>query len=395
MITNIQVESPVKMEQYDEVNDEDDEQDDEQDEEDEAKKPKRMVKLELGAPKIQFITSAGLPTVNLILPVRQGTSKLSWKTRSFKFLKDTYQITLKDIPIGTIKGKYQEIKAKDRDGKLPQPVKGDRECRFENSMSDQAGEDGEVAWVVLDFPLEGKGIVATGEMASGCTLDKGNKKMMDGLEGICEAAKVFFTGTRETKFRSTFNVLRHALATIKNKQVPKREVSLDLTPIKFCMASFHSSASEQSILSLFIHVAGGKDSGETRDLQGKWGGLWLNAKSEGISPIPSSHTASILIHPQLIYDNVLLPSLRKKDSTEWEHEQLTDYEGGGIALHATWKETLKIPKTEFQKEYQMRGHDKKIDFRATTTIDPWALDLKVSHSALSHRYVMHSSILLE
>ena len=123
---------------------------------------------------------------------------------------------------------------------------------------------------------------------------------------------------------------------IKNKTLPKQSgINIDLTQRKFALATYSGSFIEEPILSLFIHVVGGKDQGEAKDLQKAWQGPWTNAKPEKIAPIPKDYTASVLIHPMLIVENILVPSLMKTGQGDWKLEPLSGYEGGGIAVNAT------------------------------------------------------------
>lgn len=342
------------------------------DDDDDSDPVTRDIVLELGTPKIQFVSDTATPTVNLILPVRKGRSKLSTKLNAFEFPEDTYQISLKNIPIGMVKGDYYEMKANNRSGSLPPPIEGHKECRFESKLPDNTGGDFEVSWVVLAFSLKEGDLQVAIEMAPGKELDhtrdsdeKLKRRINAGREGVENAAKVFFVGTYATDFQSKFNVLRHALATIKNKQPPQQAaVHQNLTPRKFRMAVLRGST-VKPILSLFIHVVDGVDAGENNDLHVKWGGIWLNAK---LAPIPSTHSASILIHPELIYKNLLSDSLVQKANKGWAFEPLIGKKGGGITVEAKFKETLSVPKIHIER-FPSEGNI------TSSTVDPWSQDL--------------------
>lgn len=120
------------------------------------------------------------------------------------------------------------------------------------------------------------------------------------------------------------------------------------------------------ILSLFIHVVDGVDEGEINDLQMRWAGIWLNAK---VAPIPSTHTASILIHPQLIYKNLLSNSLVQEGNKGWVFEPLIGNKGGGIAVEAKFTETLSVPRI-FVERFPSKGEV------TSSSVDPWSEDLK-------------------
>jgi hypothetical protein len=360
MVEEIKVSTTVEK-QYDDFDDDD------------SDPVTRDIVMKFGAPKIQFASGTASPTVNLILPVRQGSSKLSTKPSAFEFPEDTYQISLKNIPLGMVKGDYYEIQANNRSGSLPPPIEGDKECRFESKLPDNARDDFEVSWVVLAFSLKEGDLQVAAEMAPGHELDstrapneKAKRRINAGREGVETAAKVFFVGTRATDFQSTFNVLRHALATIKDKQHSQQgPVHPNLTPRKFRMAVLQGST-VKPILSLFIHVVDGVDEGEINDLQTRWAGIWLNAK---VAPIPSTHTASILIHPQLIYKNLLSNSLVQEANKGWVFEPLIGKKGGGIAVEAKFTETLSVPRIRVER-FPSEGEI------TLSRVDPWSEDLK-------------------
>lgn len=73
--------------------------------------------------------------------------------------------------------------------------------------------------------------------------------------------RCFPRGSEKQQFNARFNRIRHALATIKNKTLPRQAgVQIDLTPRKFRMATCTGTFLEQPILSLIFHVVDGQDS---------------------------------------------------------------------------------------------------------------------------------------
>ncbi|KAJ5089004.1 hypothetical protein N7532_007688 [Penicillium argentinense] len=307
-------------------------------------KPFQAYRLDVHAPIIQFVSNAQIPAADLVIPVASGTYERSDKPGKLRQLHtNAYQIRIKGIPIGTVTGTYKDVKGNQRAGNPLDVEQGDKECLFRNSAPDRAEDDFEVSWVVLNFPLQQQGLVVKAEIVPGYTTDPTIQKSLNKhLKHIQTASETWFEGTQENG-RHSFNLIRHALATIKNKALPKQEgISLDLTPSKFSMATCSGSFIEDPILSLFIHVVGGKDQGETKDLQSAWQGQWMTAKPDKIAPIPNDYTASVLFHPKIIVENVLLPSMMEKDQDDWKLEPLSGYGGGGIAVNATWKKIFDL-----------------------------------------------------
>lgn len=319
-----------------------DEEDDDQDDGDESdggreKRRTRIYDVELGAPRVEFSGEATLPAVHLKFPLKTGSYCRSDDLEEKSHLPENgYVFTIRNIPLGTVTGTYEEVKNRDN-----LDIKGD--CVFKKRPENTKEDDYEVSWVVMDFKLSGKDLNVQVEKSYG---DDPTPKRKNAIKRkfsrAKEFAEAFFLGTSEGDFQSRFRVIRHALATVKNKDLPRQSgVTVDLTPKSFRLATCASnSIVKGSILSLFIHVVDGKDAGEKRDLQTRWRGQWVSV-SPKIPPIPAPYTASILIHPALLFEKVIKNSVLTNTGEQgWQINRLTGVAGGGIAFHATWPRTI-------------------------------------------------------
>ncbi|KAJ5279657.1 hypothetical protein N7478_005029 [Penicillium angulare] len=318
-----------------------DEEDDDEDVGNESdggqeKQRTRIYDLELGAPRIEFSGEAKLPAVHLKFPLKTGSYCRSDNLNKKSLPENGYVFTIRNISLGTVTGMYEEVKNKD-----DLDIKGD--CVFKKRPENSGEDDYEVSWVVMDFKLSDKSLLVQVEKNYGDNpTPKRERAINRKFPRAKEFAEAFFLGTSDGDFQNRFRVIRHALATVKNKDLPRQSgVTVDLTPKSFRLATCAStSILKGSVLSLFIHVVDGKDNGEKRDLQTRWRGQWVNA-SPKIPPIPAPYTASILIHPTLLFEKAIKNSvLTNAGEQGWQINQLTGVAGGGIAFQAVWPRTI-------------------------------------------------------
>lgn len=374
MIASVKAVIPIPEDSDDDSSDDDDDESD--DSEDGKPKPQRTrtYDLQLGAPHIQFSGETVIPAVNLVIPVQSGTFVRSDRPKPVSLPSNSYEFIVRDIPLGTVTGTYEEVK-----GQKSPKIEGD--CVFKNKPRGRAGKnDFEVSWVVLKLDLEYATLRSEVKRIYGDDCKPKHKRRVDKrfsrVKELCEA---FFSGDTEDNFQSRFNVIRHALATVKNKPPPKQdEVTLDLTPKSFQFATCSSnSILKEPTLSLFIHVVDGKNSGEKNDLQAAWRGLWVNAKPK-VPPIPATHTASILIHPTLLFDKAIKNSMvTNASSEEWKVTRKTGLEGGGIAFEAAWQKPfaqetfyIRLPREDWEWVERLSG-------APHLEVEGWSKDLKV------------------
>lgn len=299
----------------------------------------------LGAPLIQFPTKVFRdPVFEMHFPVLAGsTQQVDVETgekalgEEVPLLENAYTIRLKGIRIGTVVGKYDEVKRKtERNGSTLNVQSSQNTCFFRDESRINPEKDFEVAWVVLDFPVEPDDLQVAVDLKLGDDVPKDTREMAESMRPYLQRAmEVFFL---EGKGKDRVDIIKYALATVKNKELPKKDIKVNLTPKSFRMAVFSADYDERGILSLFIHTVGGKDSGETRNLQALWLGQWTNNKT---TPIPDSHTASLIFHPELIFDQVVAPSLMKDVDNDWKLTRLSDDNGGGIRFQAARQKPFK------------------------------------------------------
>lgn len=308
--------------------------------------------LELSTPLIRFIKDAIEPAVNLYLPVVSGfAEKVDSDTKQplsppqrVSLPSNSYEICLAGIKLGTVTGRYEDIKNKTERTAKTLSVKN--VCEFKDADIDRF----EVSWVVLDFPLKGNMNVSVEVKPDAKDKAAAEKK----LKRVKDAAQIFFEGSDDH-----IDLIRHSLATVKNKRPQAQTgVTVDLTPKSFQMATYGGTYAKDSILSIFIHVAGGKNSGEKNNLQKSWEGQWVLEK---IAPIPADHTASILINPELVFDLVLGPQLLKGNAGgKWKLKHASPRHGGGIAIQANWDGNFKHETFEVRPDNWQDGDSLKI-----------------------------------
>ncbi|GLB23617.1 hypothetical protein AtubIFM61612_004212 [Aspergillus tubingensis] len=285
-------------------------------------------------------STALVPAVDLVLPVIEGSSERSNRPgRTYQFPNNAYNIHLhRESNWAQATGTYEEVMARARAGEELHIQPGEHDCVFQNSAPDRTDGDFEVAWVVLAFSLGGREFDVKAQMVA--------------------------EGSEKQQFNARFNRIRHALATIKNKTLPRQAgVQIDLTPRKFRMATCTGTFLEQPILSLIFHVVDGQD-------------------SDSIPPIPAGHTASILIHQDILYRKILEPSILKGNNKDWKLEGLTGYEGGGVGF------SRRVAKALRQVTFDIpcgRAVETALNTRqAHLEVTGWNEDLKICSSYYSY-----------
>ncbi|RGP73941.1 hypothetical protein FSPOR_1635 [Fusarium sporotrichioides] len=359
MIASVKAVIPIPEDSDDDSSDDDDDDDNESDDGGGKPRRSRSYDLQLGAPHIRFSEETVRPAVDLVIPVQSGTFLRSDRPKPVSLPNNSYEFVVRDIPLGTVTGTYEEVK-----GQKSPNIEGD--CVFKNKPQSGAGDENfEVSWVVLKLDVEHATLKSEVKRVYGDNCNPKQKKRIDKrfprVKELCEA---FFSGDVDDNFQSRFNVIRHALATVKNKSPPRQNgVTLDLTPTSFRFATCSSnSILKEPALSLFIHVADGKDSGEKNDLQAMWQGIWMNATPK-IPPIPATHTASILIHPELLFNKAIKDSMVTNVSADaWKVTRKTGLEGGGMAFEAAWQKPfaqdtfyIKLPREDWEWVENIRG----------------------------------------
>ncbi|GFN20333.1 uncharacterized protein AtWU_10139 [Aspergillus tubingensis] len=113
-----------------------------------------------------------------------------------------------------------------------------------------------------------------------------------------------------------------------------------------------------------------------------WQGQWVNAKPQSIPPIPAGHTASILIHQDILYRKILEPSILKGNNKDWKLEGLTGYEGGGVGF------SRRVAKALRQVTFDIpcgRAVETALNTRqAHLEVTGWNEDLKICSSYYSY-----------
>ncbi|KAL6922480.1 hypothetical protein ACHAPO_011177 [Fusarium lateritium] len=299
--------------------------------EDDGEEIRVVRKLFLDAPLIRFHSGeGGEPSVELTMPVmsgwRQQEDMQTGKPKGVQSEMPTnaFNIKLSGIRLGTVVGKYEEIKnTANQDATKLSIVNSKETCVFRQNLSKPTTDDFEVAWVVLDLATEGEKYTVTGEITLSPN-DPNYKKAKGLLNNVVGSAKDYFENGDK------IDVLRYALATVKNKPQFDGAISVDLTPVSFRLATFSASYTAQRALSLLIHTQSGRDAGEKADLQTKWKGQWVD---NGIAPIPDGHTASLMFNPELTFKTMIEPGLERSKAWDVDDERLKDREGG-LAFNA-------------------------------------------------------------
>ncbi|KAL8758637.1 MAG: hypothetical protein Q9184_003864 [Pyrenodesmia sp. 2 TL-2023] len=283
--------------------------------------------MNLGAPRIKFAGGAiSEPAVELLMPIKDGyrekfDEKGAMIGTRFSMPDDAFVVHFPSIRLGTVTGKYEEVKqAKDKTGANPTIRSGTSPCVFRSDYSKPTKDDFEVAWVVLNIPVDGTALNASvrvllPESHPQYSTAKGTRNAVEA------SVKDFFAAPGASKI----DVIEYALATVKNKPQTNGSASVDLTPVRFHMASWGSSYNQKKSLSLFIETRSGSPSGKMTDLQAKWNSLWID---NNISPIPVGYSASMLINHDLAFKAMIRPGVEKNGEWKVDEERLTDKKGG-------------------------------------------------------------------
>lgn len=299
----------------------------------------------LGAPLVQFPAKLFRePVFNLHIPILAGsTQQMDLDTGETPLgpetplLENAFTIILKSINIGTVVGRYDDVKGKKERNAKTLDIQGSRnKCVFKDKSGAGSQEDFEVAWVVFDFPVDPQELQVAIDLHLGEDASKDAQQMAQSMRTCLQTAmEGYFKGGEGI---DRLDIIQYALATVKDKRPPKESVSLNLTPKSFRMAAFSASYATRGVLSLFIETANGTDSGEINNLQALWLGQWTKHE---ISPLPDSHTASIIFHPGLVYHRLFAPFLLKNSTENWKLTPLPEQKGGGIAFQAAYQQKLK------------------------------------------------------
>jgi len=282
--------------------------------------------LELGAPMIRFNGGAiSEPALELHMPIKSGYREKERANgerygNKIQMPVDAFLVRLTGIRLGTVAGKYEEVK-----GQSDPPVKSSQKsCVFSSNVA--AGKNVEVAWVVLDIPIEGDNLGVNLDVTlqpSNVDYQKANTMVNSILGSLTDYFK---------KPREKIDKLSYALATVKNTPLvgkDNKNITVDLTPKQFRMATFaNDAAGQMRCLSLFIETASGKNAGVTDNLQTIWPAAWIN--SDKATPIPNGYTASILFNSDLIFNAIIKPGFEK--GGDWKVEPRDTTKEGGVAF---------------------------------------------------------------
>lgn len=341
----------------------------------------RHYSVKFEAPLIQFHgATAREPSCELIMPITEGFFTETPEGQEPAPDAEKYpiadspnsqRIRIGGIPLGTVTGKYEDIKAQSAAGETRPQIKSAGNPVVFDRPSTEAEGRGQVAYVVLDLPL-GDGLQVSVEAT--------NK-----TEDTSEDAR-----TLEGPLRSFFSdptridVVEYALARVNNDQP---EGPNDLVPDCFQMATFASHDFPNSVLSLFIKVRGSVEAGQRNDLQQKWAGQWTS-KRINACPIPKGYTASILMNPNLVYGELLKTGM--KDEYNCSATRLADRQDG-ISWTASPKAKWCV--AWFSQGYRQNNDDSELtvygwekDFKD----DPMRIDLKqIEDTKAKDRPVAH------
>jgi hypothetical protein len=322
--------------------------------------------LNVGAPMIRFAGGAvSEPAAELLMPISGGSrQKEDAKGQRYgpktAMPENAFTIRLSGIRLGTVSGKYQEIK-----NSTDPPIKNSKEgCLFRSDLSKPTVDDYEVAWVVLDFPMAGSDFNVNVDVTlkpSHVEYEKANTMVNSILGSVSDYFK---------KPQTKINALDYALATVKNTPQYNGGMTVDLTPVQFRMATFAASYHQERSISLFIQTISGRDSGEKNDLQVKWMGQWTGLRTEeNSSPVPAGYSSSLLFNHDLVYNAMIRPGLEKNNDWTLDEKQDATQSGGiGFIAHrqkAWWT-------SGFSYDYEAKFNNCRVEVASFTK------DLKVS-----------------
>lgn len=262
-------------------------------------------KLKFGPPKLQFNSrSISGPSCSMVMDILEGTETIDGETNP---IDKGFALKLSGIPLGTASGKLV-------DGN----VQGDTAIRPGQKTVHFDYDEDQEAHVVLDFPLASDGMTITCE-ATDPSAAATSPYAADDFQA---AFKTFFLDPTQV------SALSYSIASVNNTS-PKGTRN-DLEPQSFQFASFAQGSEARgdavTILSIFIQTKGGASTGQREGLQASWAAQWIN---NGMSPIPTGFTASLILSASLVYNQLLKPGLGR---SSWTCEPLSSK--SGIELRA-------------------------------------------------------------
>ncbi|MCJ1352729.1 MAG: hypothetical protein MMC33_002713 [Icmadophila ericetorum] len=318
----------------------------------------RHYSVKFEAPLIQFHgASAREPSCELIMPITEGFFTETPEGQEPAPGAERYPIAdspnsqrvrIMGIPLGTVTGKYQDIKDQSAGGQTRPKIKSAENPVVFDRPSTEAEGRGQVAYVVLDLPL-GDGLQIAVEP---------NNKTEDASEdarALEGPLKNFFSDPTK------IDVIEYALVRVNNDQPAG---SNDLVPDCFQMATFASHDFPDSVLSLFIKVRGSNDSGQLNNLQQKWAGQWTLDRINAC-PIPKGYTASIIMNPNLVYEKLLKTGMQ--GAYNCSDKRLGDRQDG-ISWTAAPKKKWVVG--WFSHRYRQNNDDSVLE------VDGWEKDFK-------------------
>lgn len=237
--------------------------------------------LKLGPPLLEFETTDGAqPLCSIKMRVIEGTiTKHGGNPRK---AKPGWMIRLGQIPLASAKGTVSQGKLQGNPTLTPAP----------DAIKFDPKKD-ETQHVLLAFELnENLTVEAFPE-------DPGSHSAEEAAFTNLEFRKAFreyFTKPASSQERLS---LSYAIASVNNQP---NDGAPELRPVKFQFATFSTQDKNKSLLSIFLDVAGGPNTGQSDMLQDRWAKQW---RDEGIMPVPEGFSATVMLS-SVFFSTVIL-----------------------------------------------------------------------------------------
>lgn len=314
-----------------------------------GKKVMRRYKLNIGAPIIQFHgnTSKG-PSCELKMVISSGTWSQLPDTEEYpiaeyfpklpdgtdstesQVIPDAFVFSISGLSLGTVVGKVGDTKKVTP--KSQKTTAGSETITF----ADHEADGDKQGWVTLDFELSEDKKIRVDSLTIE-VLPNGALNPEEFDVANSEASELQ-NGMRTYLLDPTrIDLIAYSIASVTNQVNHSKDAHADLTPKMFRMATFRSSTHAESILSLFIHVADGRDAGAIGDdLQAKWIGQWTAGRVNS-APIPIGYSASIMIHPEVVFRTMIKPGMEHHEGWGQKYKTTPTNDGGRITWDAVYQ----------------------------------------------------------
>ncbi|RMJ13344.1 hypothetical protein CDV36_007025 [Fusarium kuroshium] len=274
--------------------------------------------LKIGPPVLEFEATGGAqPLCSIKMRVIEGTiTKHGGNPRK---AKPGWMIRLGQIPLASAKGTVSQGKLQGNPTLTPAPDA----VKFDSKTD-------ETQHVLLAFELNENLTVEAFPEDPG--FHSAEETAFTNLE-FQKAFRKYFTKPASSQERLS---LSYAIASVNNQP---NDQAPGLRPVRFQFATFSTEDKnrDKSLLSIFIDVAGGLNTGQSDMLQDRWAKQW---KDEGIMPVPEGFSATLMFS-SAFFNTVILKNGISKSG--WAVEDVSPKDQAYSKIECRHTGTFDVP----------------------------------------------------